>query len=37
MIESEEDDTEEGHRFFVQIGLELRTDIDDVNGTDSRE
>ena len=37
LIESEEDGTEEGRRLLVGIGLEVRVDVDDESGADSRE
>ena len=35
VIEREEDNSEEGRRLFVRVGLEVRMDVDDKGGADS--
>ena len=37
LIESEEDRAEEGSGLFIRVRLEIRIDIDDERGADSRE
>jgi hypothetical protein len=37
LIESEEDNTEEGRRLLVRIRLEVRMDTDDESGADCGE
>ena len=37
LVESEEDGSKKGGGLFVGIGLEIRMDVDDEGGADSRE